>query len=206
MYLRVPNLFTKTHVVNMCNYISNDVQDFITEYSALQSFLELADYGEIPNTFVKRCYVTNSTLYETSCVGPLAVHEKVLKLAKLHASESKDHNELRFDHCFVQPRTRNAKEFKSVLFNGKAQYICERKSNKGSKSFRVDGRRLSDIEILQFAEEAFKTYKDTGPTITSYLTRVDIIVSMYFLLVHTNVNVTEDHKRLLSYLCLATCL
>ena len=90
---------TKTHAVNMCNYISNDVQVFISEHSALQSFLEFADYGETPNNFVvKQCYRTNSTLHQTSYIGPEAVHEKILKLANLHASESKDHNKLRFDH------------------------------------------------------------------------------------------------------------
>jgi hypothetical protein len=64
---------------------------------------------------------------------------------------------------------------KIVLFDGKAQYICERKRSRGAKKFRIDDKLMEDDQVLQFAEDAFDKYKATGATITSYLTRVDIM-------------------------------
>ena len=97
------------------------------------------NFALLPAFDAKRRNGTNSSLWKTGCEDSNEACTRVLKLAKSHATDSKDRNEPRFYYCIAQSKIRISQELENVLFDGKAQYICERKKLTGSnKAFRLD--------------------------------------------------------------------
>ena len=131
----------------------NDIEHFLNRYP--------------DSTFVvKTGYSTNCHINTLGCRDQDTVYNKLTNLCKSHLS--KGTGQLKLPYAFIQKKVENKREVKLVFFNGEFQYIHKRL--KGLRNFRNP-----EINVINFAKEVIKHYREISEVISQYIIRVDIM-------------------------------